>query len=246
MGAHPNSTQAHEDEKPLHRVFITKKMEVCSYPVSQGLYEYIMGHNPSHYKGINRPVETVSWVDAILFCNRLSEREGLQPTYLIPEGLESSVLRCDHLEEEALSQEVTWDQDASGYSLLTEAEWEFCAKAGEEFLFSGSNNIEDVAWFWRNSQNQTQSLGQKDPNMWGLYDMSGNVDEWVFDEFMDTAYTSTDRTDPVVNLIVGFGFVIRGGNHQQFASGIRLSSRRYAEGHKRIDEIGFRIRRYTK
>ena len=79
MGALPSDGDADDSEKPRHKVTLTKGLLVSKYPCTQEMYEAVMGKNPSHFKGSNRPVENVSWCDAVLFCNKLSEMEGLEP-----------------------------------------------------------------------------------------------------------------------------------------------------------------------
>ena len=90
MGALPDNGDAEDDEKPRHEVTLTKNVEMSVYECTQGLYESVMGTNPSYFKGSNLPVEQVSWCDAVLFCNKLSEMEGVVPVYDIPEGLEQA------------------------------------------------------------------------------------------------------------------------------------------------------------
>ena len=89
-------------------------MSVCVYACTQALYERVMGTNPSGYKGSTRPVEQVSWCDAVLFCNRLSALEGLEPCYEIPEGLESAIVNGDDDTEDELSQRVMWNRSSNG------------------------------------------------------------------------------------------------------------------------------------
>ena len=97
---------------------------------------------------------------------------------------------------------MTCDWDGDGYRLLTEAEWEYCARGNQDFLYAGSDYPTEVAWFdtdwdsevWGPTGDVPHVVGQKDPNGFGLYDMSGNVGEWVWDWFGN--YSPEDQTDP--------------------------------------------------
>ena len=136
--------------------------------VTQGLWEKVMGSNPSHFKGAKLPVESVSWYDSVRFCNKLSELKGFRPAYSFGSGDEP---------------EVSLDLEANGYRLPTEAEWEYAARGGQDYLYSGSDTASEVGWYSSNSGYSTHPVGTLSANGFGLYDMSGNVWEWCSDRY---------------------------------------------------------------
>ena len=157
----------YDHEKPIHEVQISAFM-CMKFPVTRRLYQDVMGNDPGWPEGEadNRPVNRVTWYDAIDFCNRLSEQEGLTPAY------------------RRSGDKVSWDATADGYRLLTEAEWEYACRAGTRMRYSfgdDANNLGEYAWYSENSGNVPHLVGTRKPNPWELYDLHGNVWEWVQD-----------------------------------------------------------------
>lgn len=176
-------------------------LEVCKYPVTQDMWQEIMGDNPSKFKGGRRPVECVSWIGALKYCNALSEKEGLEPVYVIEnEDYNNFVLKINQLDGESVYPDLADFKQTEGYRLPTELEWEWFARGGEVAIqddsfnskYAGSDNIAEVAWYDKNSGDQTHAVGGKKPNELGLYDCSGNVWEWCYDT-SDKGYISEER-----------------------------------------------------
>lgn len=140
--------------------------------MTQELYFEITREKPSTIQGDKRPVETVTWKEAVVFCNKLSLKTGLKPCYVIS----------------ADNEEITFNKTANGFRLPTEAEWEYACKAGKTAIRHGDLN--KIAWYKENSADTSHIVGQKEPNSWGLYDMLGNVWEWCSDIYDKTVYGS--------------------------------------------------------
>lgn len=159
-------------ETPAHQIRLNHPLWCTETPITQTLWIEIMGENPSASPADSHPVNSVSWYDAISFCNRLSRRSSLSPVY--------------HIDSER--NEVTRDHRASGYRLPTEAEWEHLARAGLDRFYAGSNQHESVCWSLEDGEDMSQPVAGKGSNAWGLYDFCGNVWEWCEDLFYEHIY----------------------------------------------------------
>ncbi|MFI5460965.1 MAG: SUMF1/EgtB/PvdO family nonheme iron enzyme [Isosphaerales bacterium] len=181
MGSPHSVLSVLSDDKPQHRVRITKPFYLGIHEVTQDQYRAVMGDNPSHFKGSDDlPVESVSWLEAVKFCNKLSEREKRTPFYRI-DGTEVTPVGGD------------------GYRLPTEAEWEYACRAKSTTLYpfgDDASKLGEHAWSAGNSESKTHPVGQKLPNASGLYDMLGNVWEWCADWYDEKYYASSPPADP--------------------------------------------------
>lgn len=155
-----------------------KEFSILATEVTQKLYESVMGENPSGFKEEkNLPVEKVSWYDAVYFCNKLSAKCGLTPVYAVDGKLDVEKWSYAPHKGNKITGTVSQNEE-NGYRLPTVEEWQYAAKGGQEFKYSGSGNLYEVGWYADNSGRKTHPVAQKNPNGYGLYDMSGNVYEW--------------------------------------------------------------------
>ena len=164
-------------------------LEVCKYQTTQDMWMEVMENNPSEFKGGRRPVENVSWLLALIYCNILSEKYGLKPVYDFSTFHENQSIKINQLGGKSVYPNIADFKKTEGFRLPTEVEWEWFARGGEiamqdgtfNYKYSGSNNLNEVAWHYDNSGKETHDVGTKKPNQLGLYDCSGNVWEWCYD-----------------------------------------------------------------
>ncbi|MCK4765134.1 MAG: SUMF1/EgtB/PvdO family nonheme iron enzyme [Candidatus Aminicenantes bacterium] len=197
-----------------------KSFLLDKYPVTQDLYKKVMGKNPSHFEGDDRPVESVSWFDAIDFCNRLSDEAGYKRVYTI----KGDIVECD------------WD--TNGFRLPSEVEWEHACHGGSSGERYG--DIEEIAWYDKNSGSLSQGVGHKRANAWGLFDMLGNVWDWCWDwhgEYPD------ELKDEWRGHEDGSFRVLRGGSWNDSARYCRASFRSFQVPSDRWYLGGFRLAR---
>jgi formylglycine-generating enzyme required for sulfatase activity len=230
MGSPPNEPARDSDEE-AHQVAVGGFF-MSKFEVTQAEYESLMGNNPSAFKRADFPVEQVSWLDAIMFCNAKSAQENLTPVYTVSES------------------GISWNHDADGYRLPTEAEWEYVCRAGTTTAFStGAGISSDAANFdGRYPYNgaskgafraKTTPVGSFVPNNWGIYDMHGNVYEWCWDQYKIYTQAGMDGA-------LSADSVIRGGSWDSEARFLRSANRAHAAHTAKQNYIGFRVVRSVK
>ncbi len=241
MGSPEDDTDAHSDEKPQHRVRIRKPFYLGVCEISQAQYQAAMGNNPSQFSSYwvgkdeidgqstdQYPVENVTWLDAVEFCNKLSEMEGLKPFY-----------------------EINWeavrvlDWNGPGYRLPTEAEWEYACRANARtpLRYSFGDNagsLGEFAWYSENSGSATHPVAEKRPNAFGLFDMHGNVWEWCWDCYREGYYEESTEEDPRWPAAAS-PRVIRGGSWSSGPRECRSAFRGGLVPAVRGSDLGFRV-----
>ncbi|MCL2180931.1 MAG: SUMF1/EgtB/PvdO family nonheme iron enzyme [Treponema sp.] len=212
-------------EGPQRQVTVSSFM-MNRYEITQREYQEVMGTNPSRFtRNLNHPVEQVSWFDAVEYCNRRSQREGLTPAYTISGS--------------GGNRTVTWNRNTNGYRLPTEAEWEYACRAGTTTAYyTGANISNNTGWYDANSGNATRPVGQLPANAWGLYDMHGNVSEWCWDLYGN--YPAGAQSDPT-GASSGSYRAIRSSSWAEFAVNVRSACRFGLAPTSRNSHIGFRV-----
>ena len=247
----PRLTALSDFEIGRTELTLEKWNEVRAWAVENG-YE-VIGSTVGIGCADDHPVVNVNWYDAVKWCNARSEMEGLLPVYYLDPGHQEVYRAGEH---RASVADVRWN--ANGYRLPTEAEWEFAArggKASEGFRYSGSDNIEVVAWYGFNSSgapcnffggNGTFPVASKAPNELGLYNMSGNAEEWVWDNpglYLESNTATNPRGPANISSFESGERMVRGGGFNSIEEACEVTFRRGHSARLRNNRFGFRLAR---
>ena len=248
----PDFWNPDEDRKNDTFTATLSTFKMSKYEITQDQYQEVMGNNPSYFNGEEgeiqgkRPVEQVNWYDTIIFCNKLSIKEGFNPAYSI-EGKTDPVQWGDVPTSSSHKNYVKWSEviiveGSNGYRLPTDAQWEYACRAGSitDYYFGDDvTKLGEYAWYSVNSNNMTHEVGKKKPNAYGLYDMHGNVWEWCWDWWGD--YPTEAKTD-YTGAVAGTIRLDRGGSWSVPSDNLVSAGRGYgAPVVTRYYDLGFRV-----
>jgi formylglycine-generating enzyme required for sulfatase activity len=252
MGSPRGTAFSLDDERPAHKVTLNN-FYLGKYEVTQGQYFEVTGTRPSNFASNpedsvpdgwkNLPVEMVNWYEALVFCNKLSVKERLEPVYRM-----NGSTNPGNWGETPLIQKPVWDavemiEGSNGYRLPTEAEWEYAARGGEgakNFIYAGNDNANTVSWYYDNSNFKLHEVGKKSPNGLNLYDMSGNVMEWCWDWMAN--YSDNSQENPA-GPVSGEFRTIRGGAWSVSVQYSRVAYRHNNNPAYKGVNLGFRVAR---
>jgi formylglycine-generating enzyme required for sulfatase activity len=251
MGSHE-----HVSEKKPHQVTIRRKFFIAAHKTTQAEFAKVMDRQPSYFSpnGGGKelvadldtdhfPVEQVTFFDAVEFCNKLSKLEGREPCYSLSE---ETIQRGE--DGEITAAEVKLLPEGTGYRLPTEAEWEYCARAGTRTRYSFGDTdeqLEDYAWYDKNSDRTTHPVDDGKTNPWGLHQMGGNVFEWCEDNWHDNYEGAPDDGSPWLTGGEDTRRVVRGGCWGLTADRCRPASRDYFGAGIGAKYFGFRVVRVS-
>lgn len=247
MGSPEGEPGRLDDEGPLY-VTLTRSFRVSDHEVTQAEWRAVMSWDESVFPGADRPVDSITWFDAVEYCNRLSDSMGLDRAY----GISDIARRGNHIE----SAEVLWDRRSTGFRLLTEAEWEYICRAGSDGAFHTGGitrldcfppdqNLDPAGWYCGNAEGSSRPVRGKSANAFDMYDLHGNVYEWCYDYYASD-YGAGGQHDPVDprGPLEGISRVARGGAWISNSQDCRSASRFYQRPGEWFSFVGFRVARY--
>ena len=235
----PNSAEPTEVD---HEVTLSRGFLMAATELTQHQWRDVVGNspNPNDCSADDCPMGNINWWEALTFANLMSERDGLAPCYELV-GCSGGLGYDKSCEDVLVLTEDESVYSCEGYRLPTEAEWEYAARAAEDQLYSGSEHYEDVAWTAHNDEDlASHPVALLAPNAWGLYDMSGNLREWVWDTYKETEYSTSDEVDPIGDSNSDTQ-VVRGGSWNTNPDGVRVSKRYAFSPALRTYVIGLRL-----
>jgi len=267
-GPSPPEEPGHENDETQHQVTLTNDFEIMATEVTQSQFETLLGWNPSSISGCGGdcPVDTVSWFDAVAYSIELSNVFYWNPCYSLSDvvcndatNVGANYMNCMNPTQGGIDSAtlalngVTSVYDCQGFRLPTEAEWEYAARANTTAAYYNGQNsdpdhlacetpfhLTEIAWYCGVGKSGTMNpAGQLTPNDWGLYDMSGNVYEWVWDWYHDYPGDETDPEGPAS----GSYRVYRGGSWDDQARYCRSANRDEGDPDSRYQDLGFRLAR---
>ena len=196
---------------------------IAQTEVTQEFYEAVTGENPSQAKGAKLPVESVSWYDCLVFCNKLSMLLGKTPCYKVNGSTNPADWGYTPHQGTIIESEIEFDTKADGFRIPTMEEWDVAIKGGENYMYSGSDDLDSVAWTDCNSGGKLHEVAQLKPNAFGIYDMSGNVFEWVWSVRADSSR------------------YVRGGSFFDAARARKCTNKGLNYASRQMKSFGFRI-----
>jgi formylglycine-generating enzyme required for sulfatase activity len=225
-----NDYSANNDERPEHKVmlnsFFMSKNEVTVEEYAK--FTRVTGHKAPDGEA-NAPINNITWEEAVMYCNWLSRASGYD--------------KCYDLKRDSSRFKVTFIPGSNGYRLPSEAEWEYASRGGiksKSYAYSGSHELDEVAWYISNAGNAPHEVGQKKPNELGLYDMTGNAMEWCYDWYIIDYYKNSPTENPT-GPETSISKVCRGGNYMCQPDVLRITRRFNLEPNAQEGLAGIRL-----